>query len=93
MRYKLDQRFIDKSVQIRKDFLKSFKIALNRQEIVNDYLKELTELRDKLTDVKDADDFIKKILEIEVFKERIYNVGTITNDRGVIWETLKRANT
>jgi hypothetical protein len=65
MRYKIEKRFIDKAVQIRKDFIKSLKVASNRQDIVHSYLNELNGLKDGLDDVKDKDEFIKKISEIE----------------------------
>ena len=65
MKYKIEQRFIDKAVFIRKEFLKSVKIAVDRQEIISTYLSELEKLKDGLDDVQNTDDFIKKINEIE----------------------------
>jgi hypothetical protein len=65
MKHKLDQRFIDKSIQIRKEFLKSLKVAMESQDIVNIYIGELNELKNELDDIQDTDDFIKKISEIE----------------------------
>ena len=46
MNHKLDQRFIDKAVQIRKDFLRSLKVALDSQEYINEYLSELNKLKE-----------------------------------------------
>ena len=65
MNHKLEQRFIDKAVQIRKDFLKSVKVAMERQEVVQVYLNELNQLKDSLDEVKDTDDFINKIKAVE----------------------------
>lgn len=66
MKYKLDQRFIEKSVQIRKDFLKSLKVAMEKQEVISKYLVELNRLKDDLDNVKDTEDFINKIKVIEL---------------------------
>lgn len=79
MKHKLDQRFIDKSVQIRKEFLKSVKVAMDSQEIVSIYLSELNDLKEDLDNVQDTDDFIKKINIIEqkiqlVEKEMSYHL-------------------
>jgi hypothetical protein len=79
MKNKLDQRFIDKSVQIRKEFLKSVKVAMDSQEIVSIYLSELNDLKEDLDNVQDTDDFIKKINIIEqkiqlVEKEMSYHL-------------------
>ena len=65
MKYKIEQRFIDKAVYIRKEFLKSVKIALDRQGIISTYLSELEKLKDGLDEVQNTDEFIKKINEIE----------------------------
>lgn len=65
MNYKLEQRFIDKAVQIRKDFLISLRVAMERQETVQVYLNELNELKNSLDNVKDTNDFINKIKIIE----------------------------
>lgn len=62
---KLAQRYIDKAVQIRKEYLKSVKIATNRQDIVFGYLTELDEMKNKLDEVKDTEEFVKKINDIE----------------------------
>ena len=80
MNHKLEQRFIDKAVQIRKDFLKSVKVAMERQEVVQVYLNELNQLKDSLDEVKDTDDFINKIKAVEN-KIRIVENEMIPNFR------------
>jgi len=65
MKYKLDQRIIDKSIQLRKEFLKSVRVAMNSQNKIMEYLDELNTLKDSLDDEIDNENFIIKIQEIE----------------------------
>ena len=64
-KYKIDQRFIEQAVRIRRDFLKSLKIATERQEVVMVYLDQLNNLKYDLDNIKEKEDLILKINEIE----------------------------
>jgi len=64
-KYKIDQRFIEQAVRIRRDFLKSLKIATERQEVVMVYLDQLNNLKNDLDNIKEKEDLILKINEIE----------------------------
>ena len=62
---KIEYRFIEQAIRIRKEFLKSLKIANERQEVVKVYLDQLNKLKDDLDDIKDKDSLVLKIHEIE----------------------------
>lgn len=65
MNNRLDQRFINMAIKIRKDFLKSLKEATQKQEIVNHYLNELNELKNDLDNSKNDEDLVSKLRVIE----------------------------
>lgn len=65
MKHKIDQRFINKAIQIRKEFLISIKNLTNRQEYIQEYLIKIEQLKNELSNSTDTDDFIKKINIIE----------------------------
>lgn len=62
---KIEYRFIEQAIRIRKEFLKSLKIANQRQEVVLVYLDQLNKLKNDLDNIKDKDSLILKINEIE----------------------------
>jgi hypothetical protein len=82
MKYKLDQRFIDQAVRIRKEYLRSLKVALERQEIVKYYIEELQKLNNSLDDITDKKELLVKIDDIQK------NVTVIENE--MKWHLTKR---
>jgi hypothetical protein len=64
-KYKIDLRFIEQAIRIRRDFLHSLKIANERQEVVMVYLDQLNKLKDDLDGIENKEDLILKIGEIE----------------------------
>jgi len=62
---KIDQRFIEQAVRIRREFLKSLKVAQERQGVVMVYLDQLNNLKDDLDNITEKEDIISKIGEIE----------------------------
>lgn len=80
MNNRLDQRFIDMAVKIRRDFLKSLKEATQKQEIVNHYLNELNDLKTDLENSKNNDDLVSKLKVIE------QKIRIIENEMSVLVE-------
>jgi len=76
---RIEYRFIEQAIRIRKEFLKSLKIANERQEVVKVYLDQLNKLKDDLDNIKDKDSLVLKIHEIEknmivIEKEMIFHL-------------------
>lgn len=65
MNNKIEMRFIEQAIKIRKEFLKSLKIANQRQDVIMVYLDQLNKLKDELDDINNKDELILKIGEIE----------------------------
>ncbi len=65
MKHKIDQRYINKAVHIRKEFLNSIKNLMIKQEYIQKYLIEIEKYKNELTDITNTDDIIKSINIIE----------------------------